>query len=210
MLPFTTEHFFSVFERYNLAVYPAQYGLFGLALAAVFLSVRPRQDAGRIVSGILAVLWLWMGAVYHIAFFSEINPAAYLFGTLSILQAVIFIYVGVIRQAMEFEFETNFYGWAGAAAIVYALAVYPVLGMVIGHQFPRAPTFGVPCPTAIFTFGMLLFLRRRPPLFVLVIPVLWSLIGSSASVLLGVREDVGLLVAGIGGGVLILFKNKDR
>lgn len=210
MLPFSIDQFFDVFGRYNLGVYPAQYGLFGIALAAVFLSVRPRHEAGRIVSGILAALWLWMGAAYHIAHFAEINPAAYLFGILSILQAIVFFYTGVIRRKLEFEFETDIYDWAGAAAIVYALAAYPILGSVFGHEFPRAPTFGVPCPTAIFTFGMLLLLRSGPPLYVLVIPLLWALIGTSASVLLGVWEDLGLLIAGLGGTVLILLKNRER
>lgn len=210
MLPFTVEQFFAVFERYNIAVYPSQFGLFGLAIAAVFLSVKPKEEAGRIVSGILAAFWLWTGAVYHIAFFADINPAAYLFGTLFILQGVIFIYVGLIRRDLDFQFETDLYGIAGAVLVFYALVVYPLLGFAFGHLFPRAPTFGVPCPTTIFTFGLLLWVRQRPSFFVYVIPFLWSLVGSTAAVFLDIREDFGLLAAGIGGTLLVLFKHRDH
>ena len=58
--------------------------------------------------------------------------------------------------------------------------------------------FGVaPCPTAIFTFGLLMLSARPLPIWLLCIPLAWAGIGSTAAVLLGVREDLGLLVSGI-------------
>lgn len=66
--------------------------------------------------------------------------------------------------------------------------------MLAGHGWPRAPVFGVaPCPTTIFTLALLL--ASRTPLVVAAIPVLWALVGTTAAVLLGVPEDLGLLVA---------------
>jgi hypothetical protein len=37
---------------------------------------------------ILAAFWLWMGTVYHIGYFSVINKAAYLFGSLFIFESI--------------------------------------------------------------------------------------------------------------------------
>jgi Family of unknown function (DUF6064) len=56
--------------------------------------------------------------------------------------------------------------------------------------------FGVaPCPTVIYTFGMLLWTSERVPGRLLIILTLWALIGSSAVFLLGIREDICLLIA---------------
>jgi hypothetical protein len=58
------------------------------------------------------------------------------------------------------------------------------------------PTFGVPCPTTIFTVGLLML--ATPRLWRLsIIPVIWSVIGGSAAFLLGVSADYALPVAGI-------------
>jgi hypothetical protein len=80
--------------------------------------------------------------------------------------------------------------------ILYALVAYPLLGVLLGHHYPATPTFGAPCPTTIFTFGVLLWCQRRVPAWLLIIPGLWALIGLSAAISLGVPEDVGLFVAG--------------
>jgi len=53
-----------------------------------------------------------------------------------------------------------------------------------------------PCPTTIFTFGILLCAGGNR-LAVLVIPLLWSVIGGSAAVLWQVPQDYGLIAAGI-------------
>ena len=92
------------------------------------------------------------------------------------------------------------------ALISYALMVYPLLGVLFGHVYPAAPTFGAPCPTTIFTFGVLFLLREPFPRYVLVIPILWAGIGGSAAFSLGVAEDYGLIVAGLAGLALAFLK----
>ena len=69
--------------------------------------------------------------------------------------------------------------------------------------------FGVaPCPTTIFTFGILLWATKSVPAYLLVIPLLWSIVGMSAAVNLRVPQDYGLVVAGVLGTVLILIQNR--
>jgi hypothetical protein len=81
--------------------------------------------------------------------------------------------------------------------ILYALVVYPILGALSTHAYPSAPTFGLPCPTTIFTFGILLWTDPTPPRHLLVIPVLWAIVGTTASFTLGIAEDIGLGIAAL-------------
>jgi hypothetical protein len=71
--------------------------------------------------------------------------------------------------------------------------------------------FGVaPCPTTIFTFGILMLAAGPLPLWLAAIPVIWAGIGGTAAVLLNVPEDLGLLVAGVLGAVLLPFWGHGR
>jgi hypothetical protein len=92
-------------------------------------------------------------------------------------------------------------GWRsciGWALIAYAGIAYPLIGLAAGHRYADLPQFGdTPCPVTLFTFGMLLLMRKPVPWSVLVIPVIWSLIGGSAAILLNVPQDWVLLVSGI-------------
>ena len=207
-VPFTTEHFLNVFKLYNTAVWPLQLFFYGSAFLAIFLSLKKNPAADKIISFILAFFWLWMGAVYHLIYFSAINKAAYLFGLAFIIQGQIFLYTGILKNLLSFKFQANIYGITGSILITYAVIVYPVLSYFTGHIYPTTPTFGLPCPTTIFTFGILLFADKRIPPTVLAIPLLWSFIGFTAALTLGISEDTGLLIAGLLSTVLIAGKNK--
>jgi hypothetical protein len=207
-MPFTVEQFFDVFGAYNTAIWPAQVIAYVLGILACVLAYRESKISSRIIAGILAFYWIWMGAVYHFMHFATINPAARIFGAFFIMQGLLFLLAGTISGKLSFRFSPKPLPILGAFFILYAMAIYPVLGSLFGHTFPRAPMFGVaPCPATIFTFGMLLWTTRPMPACLLVIPALWALIGLSAAVNLGVPQDYGLAIAGFLGTVLILLQN---
>jgi hypothetical protein len=193
-LPFDAQQFFAVFARYNTAVWPAQLALALAALAAVGLAFRGR--GGRVVGVILGGLWLWMGAVYHLVFFRTINPAAAAFGALFVLEGLLLIVVAAGRRPLAFRWTPTISGAVGAALVAYALVGYPILGYLLGHRYPAAPTFGLPCPTTILTLGLLAWAAPPRRWLVLGIPLVWSAVGASAAVQLGVWEDLGLVAAG--------------
>ena len=69
--------------------------------------------------------------------------------------------------------------------------------------------FGVtPCPVVIFTFGLFLLATRPVPVWLLVVPFIWSLIGGSAAILLGVQQDWLLLASGFIAVPLIVVRNR--
>jgi hypothetical protein len=194
-MPFTAQQFFDVFGRYHAALWPAPVFLNVVAVVAIVLAWRGRANDGRWVSGILVALWAWMAVAYHGAFFAAINPAAWLFAFVFLLQAAWLAWQGIVRARLRFAFRRDVLGWMGSALLAYALVVYPLAGWALGHRYPETPTFGLPCPTTIFTIGLLMFAVPPMPRSVLAIPVLWAAVGASAAFLLGVYQDLGLLAA---------------
>jgi hypothetical protein len=209
-IPFTVEQFFDLFGTYNDAIWPAQVFAYVIGLIAVGVALREVKSCGRIVALILALFWIWMGVFYHLAYFSWINPLARIFGLFYVLEGLLIVFAGTIQGKLEFRFRLQPIPMAGACFILYAMVIYPLLNLSFGHSYPKAPMFGVaPCPTTIFTFGLLLWASSQVPAYLLIIPLVWSLIGMSAAVNLGVPQDYGLVVAGILGTVLILIQNRN-
>jgi Family of unknown function (DUF6064) len=207
-LPFTTEQFLDVFSKYNESIWPLQIFFYFSAVYCIYSVFRRTAFSHKLVFMFLVFIWLWMGVVYNIIFFASINTAAYLFGSLFILQALVFVYEGLIENRLMFEFTGSIYNYAGALHVIFALAVYPLLGFILGHRYPQSPTFGLPCPTTIFTLGIILFIRGRIPLLLIAIPLLWSVIGFTAAFTLDIYEDTGLLAAGLISITLVVFKNR--
>lgn len=208
--PFTVEQFFGVFRAYNSAVWPAQIALLVLAvLAVIFIALR-RAWSGVAVSAVLAVLWIWLGAVYHLAFFARVNPVANGFGALSIVGGLMFVWHGMFRQRLEFRFTKNLRTGVGTALLVFALLVYPIWATLAGHGYPELPTFGLPCPTTIFTIGVLALANGPSLRAVLIVPILWSLVGSQAAFLLDVKPDLGLLVAAVAAVGLFIWPHRKH
>jgi len=210
-LPFTVEQFFAVFREYNSAIWPLQVVAYVLGACAVGLAVLDRPQAGRAVFVILGAFWAWMGAVYHLAFFSPINPAARIFGVLFVVQGLLFLFFAARRPGIGFAYANRPIRIVGALFVLFGMAIYPLLGMAFGHRYPAVPVFGVaPCPTTIFTFGVLLWAKAAVPGFLVAIPFLWSVVGMGAAVSLGVPQDYGLVVAGVVGTGLIIRENRRK
>jgi hypothetical protein len=203
VLPFSRDAFFAVFASYNTAVWPAQLFLYGLAAALVLLALRSHPGAHRAISFGLGLLWLWTGIAYHWWHFTTINRLAWAFGALFVVQGALFVGHGIGGRRLQIGRPRGWHGWIGALLVTYALVVYPLLGLAEGHPAREVPVLGVPCPTSILTFGLLFWAVRPIPRHLLVIPLVWAFLGSTAVVLLGVLQDVGLLVAGLLGLLLL-------
>jgi len=203
-MPFTVEEFLGVFKSYNNLVWPFQIILFVSALYIVFVIIKKKKYSHRLITFILMFYWLWIGIVYHLYFFTRINPAAYIFGIFFIIQAVLFYTAGIAGKKLIFEWQSNLHGYIGAIIILYALIIYPLLGIYFGHVYPENPTFGLPCPTTIFTLGILIWVKGKIPMYIIVIPLLWSVLGFSAAFTLGIKEDTGLIISGIISAVIFI------
>jgi hypothetical protein len=206
MLPFSHQEFLAVFASYNEAIWPAQALAYLLGLACLALLLRPGPVAGRFILIVLSAMWAWTGVGYHGVFFAVINPAAYGFAVLFVLQGVLLAALA-LRRPPRFRFCRDVSGWTGLALTIYALALYPLIGALAGQTYPAAPMFGVaPCPVVLFTLGLLLLAEPRPPRVSIAAPALWALIGGSAAFLLGVVQDWPLLIAGLAAAALLAWR----
>lgn len=209
-IPFTTEQFFEIFAKYNSAVWPMQivFYFFAAIVIGILFIKKPFYKKG--ISGILSIFWLWMGIVYHFVFFSSINPASKIFGLLFIVQGAALALVA-FRKIPESRLpKTSIQAVLGFTLIFFALIVYPIMTHLSGHNYPGMPTLGLPCPTTIFTIGVLLIAFPSGYKYLAIIPLLWSIVGSAAAFKLGVIADYGLIVAGICTIPLFLHKRNIR
>lgn len=194
-LPFTREQFLDGFARFNTAAWPLHLVMLAVAVATVVLAFRGGRRASRAVSFGLAALWLVSAALQ--ASFRSFMATALPFAAAFLLQAGLFVAAGV-RDRLAFHAPRGGLPELGLALVAFAGILYPALGALTGHTWPRLPLLGVaPCPNTIFTFGLLLFTERPVPRWLLIVPFLWSLIGIPAAAFLGVKQDWALPVAGI-------------
>ncbi|HCV42109.1 MAG TPA: hypothetical protein DGH68_01400, partial [Bacteroidetes bacterium] len=66
-MPFTVDQFLHVFATYNNGVWPTQVLLILLALLAVYFTMK---NPHRFIALVLAFFWIWIGAVYHLMYFT--------------------------------------------------------------------------------------------------------------------------------------------
>jgi len=191
-LPFTEREFFDVFGRYNAAAWPVVAGLWIVTL--VYAARLVTTGASSIALSVLTAFhWAWSGVVYHAIFFATINRAAFLFAAMFVLEAVAIGWLGVVQRDLTFRWQRRAKETVGMLFVAASL-MYPALVLATGHHAPRAPLFAVPCPTTLFTTGLLL-LARRTALSVTIVPMLWALVGGTAAIALDVLPDLLLWVA---------------
>ena len=192
--PFSADQFFSVFAQYNQAVWPSQVVLILLALILVGVAAGERRYS-RFAAAIVAAFWAWMAIAYHWAFFRAINPVAVVFAALFLFEAAAIAWHGVRTRRLELDTELHIVSRLGGwTLIVYALVIYPILAWAFGQRYPAMPTFGLPCPTTIFTLGIFLWCKRPVPWVLLIVPGLWAAIATTAATSFGVFEDYALPV----------------
>src|SRR4051794_10996927 len=209
MLPVAATGLIALFERYNPAIWPAQVVAYLLGTAAVTLVFIRAPWGSRAIAAILAACWLWVGIVFLGIFGRQLSPAVALVeGAIVAAQGLLFLGAGVIRPHLAFRVGANLYGVVGGLMVAYALVIYPILGFVLGHGYPRAPLFGVaPCPTTIFTCGLLLWTGTRVRRYLLVVPLLWAALAAPAAVGQGVIEDLALPLAALLTTALLLWRD---
>jgi len=195
--PFTHEQFFALFEKYNSEIFPFQLVILLLGMVMLWIQIKRYSHADRIIGGIIGLLWLWTGIVYHLLCFSAINPAARVFGLFFILQGVLIGYFSIIRPRLVFDNPRKSIRLTGYFFIVFGLFIYPVIGYLLEGSFKTVISLGLPCPTTILTFGFFMLASRKFPGYLLVIPTLWAILGLVPALQFGVYQDFVLIISAV-------------
>jgi hypothetical protein len=198
-----------LFRTYNPDVWPLPIVAYVLGFGALALIVfRPSRATDRLVSGLLAVMWLWLGIVFQGIYVRDVSPVLGLLGAAIFVTGAILIgRAGILRGELAFRPAANLPTLVGGLTLAYALVIYPLLGVALGHPYPAAPLFGAaPCPTTIATFGLFLLARGPFPAHLLVLPMAWAILGPLGAVQQGVVEDVALFVVGVATVAIVLAR----
>ncbi|WP_296424564.1 DUF6064 family protein [Yoonia sp.] len=189
-MPFSRDQFFAVFAQYNAEMWPMPIAGYVIGLLAVGLLFWESRASAIMIPTLLAALWIANGAGYHAIYFAQINPLGPVFATL---------FLGVsplVYGDMNFRLRRDARTVVALGLVGFAMVIYPLWGVLVGHLYPAVPVFGsAPCPTTIFTIGILLLADWTAARWLMVVPGIWAMIGGSAAILLGVPQDWGLLVA---------------
>lgn len=203
----TLEALLDTFEKYNLAIWPMQVFAYVLGIVALVFAIKRTGYSSRIITDTLSFLWLWTAIGFFLLYFGPVYTPAYAFGVLFLIQGGIFL-ANMLKPRISFGFKGDVYSIIGMLFIAYAMIGYPVFGYFLGHLYPQSPPFGLtPCPATVFTFGLLLMTDKKVPKLFLAIPLLWA-VGGFLPVSVGILEDIGLIISGVLGTALILYRDR--
>jgi hypothetical protein len=174
-LLFSPRTYYRLFELYNAAIWPAQFLALALGVAILVLW---RRGNGRAIAAILAACWLWVAWAYLLSRYDTINWAARYFAVGFAVEAALLVWTGVVRNRLRLRPDALM-SRIGLGMFVFALAVQPLIGPLIGRGWLQAEMFGIaPDPTAVATLGVLLA-AERPPWALLIIPLIWCAISGA-------------------------------
>ena len=172
LLLFSSRTYYRLFELYNAAIWPAQLAAFGLGLAVLALLRRPSIARGRAIAAILAGCWLWVAIAFHAHRYAKINSAAVSFAAAFGFEAALLVWIGILRGRLSFDRRA---GRTGLGIFLFALAIEPLIGPLLGRGWRQVELFGVaPDPTAVATLGILLLATGRGRWALFVVPAIWG------------------------------------
>ena len=176
-LLFAPRTYYRLFELYNIDIWPLQI-LALLAGAAILVLIRNRMaSSGRVIGVLLAACWLWVAWAFHWQRYATINWAASYFAVGFAIEALLLIWIGVVRDSLRFDSAPRVRARIGVAIFAFALMIQPLLQLLSGRNWQQLEVFGVaPDPTAVATLGVLLA-SNRMPWIALPLPLIWCVIG---------------------------------
>jgi len=179
-LLFSPRTYYRLFELYNAAIWPAQVAAVGLGLAIPALLSRAAAVRGRLIAAILAACWLWVAIAFHANRYATINWAAVYFAWGFGFEAALLIWTGIVRGGFVFERPIDRTSRAGLWIFLFALALAPFVGPLLGRGWRQVEIFSVaPDPTAVATLGILLLARGRGRWALFVVPAVWCAISGA-------------------------------
>jgi len=208
-IPFTTEQFFQVITDYNITFFPVQILIVFLGIICLVLILSGKSYKDKLFGSYIGMLWLWIGIMYHLAFFTSINKAAYIFGILFILQGLVVLYETFRGDKLKFQFKGYTMDYIAYFFLIFAIIIYPILLYFLENSIYTTITLGLPCPSTIFTFGFFMMTTIKFPKYLLIIPLIWTIIGTSAAFNFGVYPDYVMLIAAVI-AVIYLLRRKNK
>lgn len=196
-LLFSPRTYYRLFELYNTDLWPAHV----LALAAgLAILASMARDGGwwrSAASVLLAACWVWVAWAFLLGRYATINWAAAWFAGVFLAQAVLLVLAGTGGGMAESVPRPR---RAGAITLlVFALVVYPLIGIAVGRPWTQAEVFAMtPDPTALGTLGFALLAPTAGRRWLLLaVPLLWCAVSGATLWTMGASEAPVVPAAGL-------------
>jgi Family of unknown function (DUF6064) len=207
LLMFAPETYYRLFELYNADVWPAQIIVLSAGFTIFVLIFRGRRWRGHVGAALLAAAWLLVAWAYFLERYTSINLAAPYFAWGFAAQAVLTAVSGVFMGRLAFNNPRTPVANAGAALLLFALLLQPLIGPITGREWSGVELFGLaPDPTVLATLGALVAADRvRWELFV--IPVLWCAVTGTTLWTMGAPEALLMPLVGLSTLILAAYRS---
>jgi hypothetical protein len=175
-LLFSPRTYYRTIELYNLAIWPAQIVGVAIGVAIIVLLITNRGGRDRIVAGLLAACWLWIGFAFHYQRYAQINWVAPWFAAAFTLEALLLAALGVLAPRVVLRPAGGRDFRIATSLVAIIVLGYPLLTPLAGRAWTTAELFGAaPDPTAIATVAVVALVRGRIRWLLLIVPLLWCL-----------------------------------
>ena len=180
LLLFSPQTYYRLFELYNMAWWPLPIFTVTLGVAVLILGWRGGARGGRVIAAMLALSWLWVAWAFHSQRYASINLVAEYYGWAFAAEGLLLFWLGVVRGRLTPAPASMIKFRVGLGVLFYALALVPLMGVLLGRSWTHAEIFGMaPDPTAVATLGVLLLANGRHTYALYPIPVAWCLVSGA-------------------------------
>ena len=199
------ENWWDTSGAYNNAIFPTQIIIMVIGIALTcFLFAKPNTKTSKLMKAYLAFTFAWSGIVFFLIFGKEL-PGTFLGAPLFIITAILF--AGDIF-AKKTEFKLPNARWHKYLTIFWILCafIYPLIGLPLGHYYPKTCMFGVfPCPTTVFALALLAAATPKVDKTAYILLLIWALpsVGKCFGAL-DLYEDCVLFLAGVYGLIMLV------
>ncbi|MCD6475828.1 MAG: hypothetical protein J7K85_06130 [Anaerolineaceae bacterium] len=198
----TLEQLMNAVSQYNETIWPFQFVAIALSFLGVYLAFRKSKTSDWIIVGMMIFFYLWNALLFWLPMAKGGFTTGYVFVVIFLFEVAYLLYAG-IKERLSFRFKSSVTAIIGVVVIAYGLIIYPIVGLLIGRQYPAlifSPFF--PCPLNIWVMGMFLLTEKPLPRCLIVVPFVWGLFGFFM-VAIGLYEDIVLVLMNILGAILI-------
>ena len=180
----------------------------GVALLVILLRRPPK--AARIVAFALAVCWAFVAWAWHVMHYAAINWAATYFAAAFALQALLLLWVGVVRGALALGSASPAASTVGNGLVAWGLIGLPILNALFGQGIAQADFFGTGADSTVAaTLGVLLLARgRRWPLWP--IPLAWCAITGAFAAMMRLQTAPVMPLVALVAVLVAVFESRRR
>jgi hypothetical protein len=206
----STEAFWAGVGKYNETMWPIA---IAMIVAAAFLTwrvfSRPGAKTDIWMKAFLSFAFAWNGLVFLLVFMK--NPLSTVTG------APLFIIVSLLFATDILTRKTHFRppeaAWKKGVTIFWIVLVflYPVIGLPLGHGYPKALLPMFPCPLTVFAIALVAAAAPNVDKKVFIILLPWALMGLPKCFgALDCYEDCILFASGVYGLVELIRNWKTQ